>query len=558
MALTPGTRLGAYEVLALLGSGGMGEVYRARDTRLNRTVAIKILRDTHPDLQARFAREARTIAALAHPHICTLFDIGQEQGTDYLVMECLEGGTLADRLKGGPLPIVQALKTAIEIGDALDRAHRASIVHRDLKPSNVMLTKAGAKLLDFGLAKFHARQPGVTTTITAAPLSGGDVLIGTVPYMSPEQLEGREADTRSDLFAFGAMLYEMVTGRRAFVGQSQASVIASILEHDPPPISTLRRLSPPSLDRIVKKCLAKDPEDRWQTARDLVGELKWIADDILVPTPAAQAVVPAWGRAFPWAIAGLFSVALIASLAVWWPSRSAPVTSPRKLLASIGADVSLATDLGPSAILSPDGTTLAFVAQQTGGTRLFIRKLDQLQAAPLAGTEGAASPFFSPNGLWIAFFADGHLKKVSVVGGAAVTLCDAPSGVGGTWAVDDTIIFTPANSTNTPLMRVPAAGGTAVVFGTLSQPATTQRWPQALPDRKGVLYTEHTSKFNFDGANLVVAPLSNGTPKVVVRGGYYGRYRTEPSPGVHATGQGLRRAFRSRSPRDHWSGGVSP
>jgi eukaryotic-like serine/threonine-protein kinase len=266
--------------VSLLGSGGMGEVYRARDSRLDRTVAIKILRDTHSDLPARFAREARVIAALAHPHICTLFDIGHEQGTDYLVMECLEGETLADRLKRGALPLEQALKTGIEIGDALDRAHRAGIVHRDLKPSNVMLTKAGVKFLDLGLAKFHraAQGVGVTATLTESPLSGDDALVGTVPYMAPEQMEGREAEARSDLFAFGAVLYETLTGRRAFAGGSQASVIAAILEHDPPPISTLQPLTPPALDRVVNKCLAKDPDTRWQTARDLVDELKWIAD----------------------------------------------------------------------------------------------------------------------------------------------------------------------------------------------------------------------------------------------------------------------------------------
>ena len=258
MILSSGTRLGPYEILSALGAGGMGEVYRARDTRLDRTVAIKILRGAHPDLDPRFAREAKAIAALSHPHICTLFDIGHEAGTDYFVMECLEGDTLAACLKRGALPLDQALKTAIEIGGALDLAHRAGIVHRDVKPANVMLTKAGAKLLDFGLAKFRApaRDSGATAAITQS-LSGEGMLTGTVPYMAPEQLEGREADARSDLFAFGAVLYEMVTGRRAFAGESQASVIAAILDHDPPPISTLQPLTSPTLSRIVEKCRRK-------------------------------------------------------------------------------------------------------------------------------------------------------------------------------------------------------------------------------------------------------------------------------------------------------------
>jgi len=523
--LALGTRLGPYEIVASLGSGGMGEVYRARDTRLDRTVAIKILRDTHADLGQRFAREAKAIAALTHLHICTLFDIGHEQGTDYLVMECLEGETLAVRLRRGPLPLDEALKTAIEIGSALDKAHCAGIVHRDLKPSNVMLTKAGAKLLDFGLAKFHptSRAGGVTAAITLS-LSGVGTLTGTVPYMAPEQLEGRDADARSDLFAFGAVLYEMVTGRPAFQGESQASVIAAILEHDPPPISALQPLTPPTLDHVIKKCLAKDPEDRWQTARDLVDDLKWIAKGVFVPPPVAPSVLPAWRWALPWAATGIFGVALVSALLVPSPRRSAPALTPLKLLANIGADASMPTDFGASAVLSPDGTTIAFVAQQAGETRLFIRKLDQLQAAALAGTEGAASPFFSPGGQWVAFFADGKLKKVSVTGGAAVNLCDAPTGHGGTWTDDDTIIFTPASVTNTTLMRVSAAGGTPAVFGALDTGALTQRWPQALPGGKGVLYTEHSAKVNFDGANLVVAPLSGGTPKIVVRGGYYGRY----------------------------------
>ena len=295
MAILPGTRLGPHEILAAIGAGGMGEVYRARDTRLDRIVAIKILPDhlaDRADLRERFEREARTIASLNHPHICTIYDVGHQNGTDYLVMEYLEGETLAQRLQKGPLPPEQVLQYAIQIADALDKAHRKGITHRDMKPGNIMLTKSGAKLLDFGLAKL-TQPPAVSdATLSALPkgsITGEGSIIGTLQYMAPEQLESGEVDARTDIFAFGAVVYEMATGKKAFEGKSQASLIAKILETDPPPISSLQPMTPPALERIVKSCLAKDPDERWQNAADLTRELKWIAE---AGAQAASSVSP--------------------------------------------------------------------------------------------------------------------------------------------------------------------------------------------------------------------------------------------------------------------------
>src|SRR5437867_377331 len=302
MALSPGTRLGPYEILAAAGSGGMGEVYRARDTRLDRIVAIKVLPETFlrdPARRQRLEREARSVSSLSHPNICALHDVGHQDGVDYLMMEFLEGETLADRLVKGSLPPEQTLRYAVEIAGALDAAHRQGIVHRDLKPGNIMLTRTGAKLLDFGLARADPEAaPGISglsaTPTNTRPLTAEGTVVGTVQYMAPEQLEGKPADARSDLFAFGAVLYEMTTGRRAFQGKSQASLIAAILASEPPPLATLQPLAPPALERLVRRCLAKDPEERWQSARDLMLELKWVAE--AAPQAAATRLGPARPR----------------------------------------------------------------------------------------------------------------------------------------------------------------------------------------------------------------------------------------------------------------------
>src|SRR5215510_4488410 len=296
MTLSAGSRLGPYEVLAPIGAGGMGEVYKARDTRLDRTVAVKVLPQhlsASAEVRQRFEREAKTISQLSHPHICALYDVGNQDGVEYLVMELLEGETLAERLNKGSLPVEQTLRFGIEIADALDKAHRQGIVHRDLKPGNVMLTKSGVKLLDFGLAKAIA-PPAEKASLTSLPTQQGltqeGTILGTFQYMAPEQLEGKEADARTDIFALGAVLYEMATGKKAFSGTSQASLISSIMSADPPSISAVQPMSPPALDRVVKTCLAKDPEDRWQSAADLGRELRWISEGSAAGVEAPVAV----------------------------------------------------------------------------------------------------------------------------------------------------------------------------------------------------------------------------------------------------------------------------
>ena len=322
MSLNPGAKLGPYEILAPLGAGGMGEVYKAKDTRLDRTVAIKVLPShvaSNPEVRQRFEREARAVSSLNHPHICTLYDIGREGDVDFMVMEHIEGDTLADRLKKGALPLDQALQYGIEIADALDKAHRQGVVHRDLKPGNIMLTRSGSKLLDFGLAKMSAAQTNVeglsALPTEAKPLTQEGSILGTFQYMAPEQLEGKEADARTDIFAFGAVTYEMLTGKRAFEGKSQASLIGAIMEHDPPPVSVLQSTSPPALDHVVKTCLAKDPEDRWRAAGDVARQLAWIAEAGSQTTDIG--VQP---RPWRWAVALALACAVtsvVTGIAVW-------------------------------------------------------------------------------------------------------------------------------------------------------------------------------------------------------------------------------------------------
>jgi serine/threonine protein kinase len=375
VAILPGKTVGPYQILSAIGAGGMGEVYKARDTRLDRTVAIKVL-SAHladrADLRERFDREAKTIAGLNHPHICTLFDIGHQDGTDYLVMEYLEGETLADRLKKGPLPMEQVLQYAIEISDALDKAHRNGITHRDLKPGNIMLTKSGTKLLDFGLAKLQQEAKPATPFSELATIQGGETaegtILGTLQYMAPEQVEARPVDARTDIFAFGAVVYEMATGKKAFEGRSQASLIAKILETDPAPISTLQPMTPAALDRLVKKCMAKEPEKRWQAASDVCDELKWIAEQgqgsqaaTLAPSTAKRGVRERLG----WLVAAVaILVAVVLAAAVFYFRRpSAELKVVHFTVASPEKQNLPLNGLGPNFFsVSPDGSKVAFVA----------------------------------------------------------------------------------------------------------------------------------------------------------------------------------------------------
>ena len=491
MELTPGTELGHYKLVRLIGAGGMGQVYQATDTRLDRTVAVKVLPShvaSNPDVRARFEHEARTISQLNHPHICTLYDVGQENGVDFLVMEYIEGETLADRLNKGALPLERALQYGIEIADALDKAHRHGVVHRDLKPGNVMLTKSGAKLLDFGLAKLmpkHSKSDPEMATVTKATREGA--IIGTLQYMAPEQLEGKEADARTDIFAFGSVLYEMVTGRTAFEGDSQASLIAAILEHEPPAMSTLQAMTPPALDHVVRTCVAKDPDERWQSASDVMRGLKWVTAE----GSSATAVSPVKTQSrLVAAIATGIVGALVAGLAVWALVGSDAAEPTRRVSITLPADAPVTNWHLGNLAMSPDGSRLAYVGGPRYQRRLYLRSLDRLEVTPLPGTERALFPFFSPDGEWIGFFESpgGALKKVSVRGGPAIALCETRLPRGGSWSSDNTIIFADVGG----LFRVSASGGAPEAL-TTPDPANDEVYhiqPDVLPNGKAVLFLD--------------------------------------------------------------------
>ena len=532
MPFSPGERLGHYEIVALIGSGGMGEVYEARDTRLNRAVAIKVLLEhlsNQADARARFLREAQTIAGLKHPHISTLHDIGRHQETDFLVMELLEGQTLSDRLARGPLPLRQALDCAIEIADALDQAHRHGVTHRDLKPANVMLTKSGVKVLDFGLAKLREGKEPMSAAPTATHLTAEGAVLGTVQYMAPEQLEGGEADPRTDIFAFGTVLHEMVTGRPAFTGKSKMSLVGSILRDMPPPVSTLQPVAPLALSRLITTCLAKDPDDRWQSARDVWRELKWIVDSGESgdePAPAGT-VYGASRRVGPVraAVAAAIVAAAAAAAIVWTLKPAAP--GVEATLARVAIALPLGDQIGdrvlPSVVVSADGSTLAYVGRRAGAVQLFVRPIGTLETRAVPGTEGAASPFFSPDGQWIGFVAQGKLKKVPAVGGAVETLCDAAIGMGATWAPGDTIYFSPFSTAG--LWKVSALGGTPepVTVVDRSKGEFSHRWPQILPGGKALLLTVWNGP-GWDERHLQVLRLDTGERRSLVQGASAGRY----------------------------------
>jgi Tol biopolymer transport system component len=504
MALLSGTRLGPYEIEAPLGAGGMGEVYRARDTRLDRTVAVKILPPHlagNPEARQRFEREARAISSLNHPHICTLHDIGNEDGAAFLVMEYVPGETLDARLQKGPLPLRQALEYGIQICDALEKAHRAGIVHRDLKPGNIMLAASGAKLLDFGLAKPVAGL-GATGTLTpstptmnlstlvspAGPLTQQGSIVGTFQFMAPEVLQGHEADARSDIFSFGCVLYQMITGRRAFEGKSQISVASAILEKEPEPVSKLAPLAPATLDHVVNDCLAKDPESRWQSAADVGRELRWIAAGASTGLPHAAATKPH----SPWRERLLWMAALAAMLGILAWSALRP-QQPRRVMRSYlppptGAGFDLTGDFSGPPAVPPDGSMVAFCARGQGERNsIWVQSLSELSAHKLDGTEGASFPFFSPDGKFIGFFAGGQMKKVASAGGPVSVIADAPNSRGGTWNADNVIVYEPDYRDS--LWRIPATGGTPVRLTKLdSARHTTHRWPWFLPDGKHFLF----------------------------------------------------------------------
>ena len=535
MALTSGIKLGPYEIQSRLGAGGMGEVYRALDTRLDRTVAIKVLAShlsSSPELKQRMEREARAISSLNHPHICHLYDIGSQDGTDYLVMEFLEGETLAERIRKGAVPLNEILKIGLAVGEALAVAHRQGIVHRDLKPGNIMLTKGGAKLMDFGLAKsagsgaptgtssapFLSAAQTMSQASPVSPLTTAGTMIGTIQYMSPEQIEGKEADARSDLFALGAVLYEMVTGARPFEGKSQISVASAILEKEPAPISAVQPLTPPAFEHIVTACLAKNPEDRFQTAHDVALQLKWIAQR---GTPALGSTGKRGNHRelLAWLIAG--GLALMLTAFVLWGRGSKGTEQTTYFSAPLPF-------AARAVAVSPNGHTVAIAGHRESERIdvLWIYEPGSQEATNLASTEGASFPFWSPDGRSLGFFADGKLKKLNLDGGPVQTLCDASTGRGGTWNKDGVILFTPSGTLGVGLYRISASGGTptqvTVPDKTLNE--DSNRWPLFLPDGIHYLYSAINLSGRRDLYSIYVGSLNSNEKRLVVKAKGNGAY----------------------------------
>jgi eukaryotic-like serine/threonine-protein kinase len=541
MALTAGLRLGPYEIQTAIGAGGMGEVYRARDTRLDRTVAVKVLSAplaADPLFRERFDREARAISALDHPNICTLYDLGTDMppGTsepvNFLVMQFVDGETLARRLERGPLKIAEVVRIAMEIASALDKAHRAGIVHRDLKPGNVMLTANGAKLLDFGLAKLVAPSSGVAamTALPTREMTADGTILGTFQYMAPEQLEGGEVDARTDIFAFGTLVFEMATARKAFEGKSRASLIGAILRDDPPSIVAVRQSTRPGsstggstaattfgdsdalsagLDRIVRRCLAKNPDDRWQTASDLLEALRWVNEGrgaIAVPIGGARR------RALleRTILSALFLAA--AAVAAWAWLRPEPPKAPVRFQFDLPAGDALTSN---GVAISPDGRSIVVTGVHAGTSMLFRRELDQLEAVPIRGTETGEFPFFSPDGKWLGFFTPGAMKKVPIGGGPPSTITPTGNRFGASWGPDDTIAF--ASTSSPDIMRVPSAGGKAMpLVPAKSVDNASLRWPVWMPDGTGVLFTVFAG--GLGAARIGAYSLKDGSSHIIAEG----------------------------------------
>jgi eukaryotic-like serine/threonine-protein kinase len=539
MALASGTKLGPYEIASPLGAGGMGEVYRARDARLGRDVAIKVLPahlSSSPDLRQRLEREAKAISSLNHPNICTLYDIGSQDGVDFLVMEHLEGETLAERLQRGSMPLDEALKIAIEIAGALDKAHDRGIVHRDLKPGNVMLTKNGPKLLDFGLAKpapglSSASSVGPLTPTTptmtvaelsasASPLTQKGTVVGTFQYMAPEVLQGSEADARSDIFSFGCMLYEMFTGRRAFEGKSQFSVLGAILDREPDRVSSVRPTSPARLDETVSRCLAKDPEQRYGCMHDVAIQLRGVKESTpqAAVTPGAPLQPATAGSRLPWLITAIAALLALSVGALYLFQKPAPVVVVRSsiLPPAGGAFALMAVESGPP-VISPDGSKIAFSARDDKGkTALYVRPLNSTTAQALNGTDDAMYPFWSPDSREIGFFANGKVRRIDAAGSPPQTICDALNARGGAWSKDGVIVFTP--TTSSALLRVSASGGTPEPASKLdtAHGENSHRWPFFLPDGKHFLYWVRTAE-GTQGNALNVGELGSLQGKLLMK-----------------------------------------
>jgi len=526
--LTTGARLGPYAVLEQIGQGGMGEVYRATDTRLDRIVAIKVL-PAHvadsPMRRQRFEREARAVSSLNDPHICALYDVGEQDASPFLVMEYVEGETLARRLMRGALPIDQTLRYAIEIADALDHAHRQGIVHRDLKPANIMLTRTGIKLLDFGVAKMWSPDPlaghSITATRPADTITEEGTIVGTLHYMAPEQLEGRDTDARTDIFAFGAVVYEMATGQPAFQGQSQASVIAAILEREPARLSAARAEAPPLFDQIITRCLAKKPDDRWQTAADLKQALTWAASAASGTMTGAVRALPQAStptRAVWIAAVILLAIASVAAMLIV-STRTRSNTTPYRF--EVFPPEHATFNPAPTFMsISPDGRYLAFIAtSRDGNAGLWIRALDSVVSRLLPGTDGAYQPYWSPDSRFIAFGVGGQkFYKVDVTGGAPQLITDAAGSQMGTWNRDGIIVFKESASAGSGLSRISATGGPVTPATILdgNHGETNHQWPQFLPDGRHFLYLTKSSQPEYDSV-VYVGSLDNQPPIRLMR-----------------------------------------
>jgi Tol biopolymer transport system component len=527
MTVAAGTKLGSYEVVAPIGAGGMGEVYQAHDTKLGRDVAIKVLPEAFAhdtERLARFQREAKMLASLNHPNIATIHGLEQSNGTSYLVMELVSGETLADRVKReGAVPVEEALKIAVQIAEALEAAHEKGIIHRDLKPANVKVTPEGkVKVLDFGLAKAFAGEvadsnPSQSPTLSAVATMQG-VLLGTAAYMSPEQARGKAVDKRTDIWAFGCVLYELLTGKQAFQGETVTEILAAVLKGEPE-WQALHTNTPIKIRDLLRRCLQKDVNKRCRDAGDVRIEI----EEALAAPATAEATAPTKGihalgwRTVPLIAVGTFIAAVIVGLAAWNLKPAPPQPKPvLRLTITLPPGEQLAALDSPAIALSPDGTQLAYVAIRGGPQQIYLRALNNLESRPIAGTEGANSPFFSPDGQWLGFFASGKLKKVSVSGGAAVILGGAWDPHGASWGSQGTIVFSP--STAGVLQRVPDAGGTPQPLTRLEKSDVNNGWPEFLPGGKAVLFAASTISGNWTSAQVVVHSVGTGEQRRLLQG----------------------------------------
>ncbi len=554
MPLPAGTKVGPYEILSPLGVGGMGEVYRARDAKLSRDVALKVISPqfaTDTERMGRFQREAQVLASLNHPHIAAIYGFEDTSGIAALVMELVEGPTLAERIHSGAIPIDESLVIARQIADALECAHEKGIVHRDLKPANIKLNAAdNVKVLDFGLAK--ALQDDASSadihnspTLTMGSTKAG-VILGTAAYMSPEQAKGKSADRRADIWSFGVVLYEMLTGQQAFGGETVSDSLASVIK-DAPDFTKLPAQTPQRIRELLSRCLQKDPKQRVQAIGDARIVLEEAIQDVKsgssssgsVATPGSsianaqtQSHAPnepptkSTTRLLPWLIAAALALGLVAALSALWHAPHSAEARTVELALPIPPGQALDQSNGAAFAFSPDGSRIAYVvAPAEGGEgRLYVRDLDKSDAVELEGAGPAAAPFFSPDGQWIGYFGDSKLKKISVRGGTPIALAGSTGYRGGDWSEDGTIVY-PREFTS-GLYRIPAAGGEPAPITTLdpARREITHRWPQFLPGGQALIFTASSDNNFFSHANVEAASVKDGKSRVLVENSYYGRY----------------------------------